>query len=166
VAVVALLLGAQEQVQTAMAEAEASVVRDMLTADVVMNAIPILDESETTWTIKFNVKKYWTKKVFHHVNSFCKLRGKWVQHAKDILNMAPLYHLLIGIVSILLRETLFTKHNWEQAGDMNHGLNLGGIEVIRSAERTKKGAMCLFWPLGTVKDNQCAIEREMKTKVP
>jgi hypothetical protein len=64
-----------------------------------------------------------------------------VQHAKDILNMAPLCCLLIGFVIVLLRETMFMKKNWAQAVDMNHGLNLGGIEVIRSMEGMKNGAM-------------------------
>jgi hypothetical protein len=62
VATAALLLGVQEQVQTAMVEA--SEARVILTADVDTNTIPILDESETTWTSKFNVKKYLMKKFF------------------------------------------------------------------------------------------------------
>jgi hypothetical protein len=48
---------------------------------------------------------------------------------------------------------------------MNHGLNLGGIEVIRNMEGTKKGAMGLVWSSGTVKDVHRAVEREMQTKV-
>jgi hypothetical protein len=48
---------------------------------------------------------------------------------------------------------------------MNHGLNLGGIEVIRNMEGTKKGAMGLVWSSVTVKDVHCAVEQEMKTKV-
>jgi hypothetical protein len=48
---------------------------------------------------------------------------------------------------------------------MNHGLNLGGIEVIRNMERTKKGAMGLVWSSGTVKDVHRAVEQEMQTKV-
>jgi hypothetical protein len=47
----------------------------------------------------------------------------------------------------------------------NHGMNLGGIEVIRNMEGTKKGAMGLVWSSGTVKDVHRAVEREMKTKV-
>jgi hypothetical protein len=53
-----------------------------------------------------------------------------VQRAKDILNLAPLRYLLIGFVIVLLRETMFAKQNWAHAVTMNHGLNLGGIEVI------------------------------------
>jgi hypothetical protein len=53
-----------------------------------------------------------------------------VQHAKYVLNMAPLLHLLIGLMSVLPRATLFAKHKWAHAVDMNHGLNLGGTEVI------------------------------------
>jgi hypothetical protein len=48
---------------------------------------------------------------------------------------------------------------------MNHGLNLGDIEVIRNMEGTKKGAMGLVWSSGTVKDVHRAVEREMQTKV-
>jgi hypothetical protein len=48
---------------------------------------------------------------------------------------------------------------------MNHGLNLGGIEVIRNMEGTEKGVMGLVWSSGTVKDVHRAVEREMKTKV-
>jgi hypothetical protein len=48
---------------------------------------------------------------------------------------------------------------------MNHGLNLGGIEMIRSMEGTKNGATGLVWSSGTGKDFHRAVEREMKTKV-
>jgi hypothetical protein len=34
---------------------------------------------------------------------------------------------------------LYLRKKWAQAVDMNHGLNLGGIEVIREMEGTKKG---------------------------
>jgi hypothetical protein len=60
----------------------------------------------------------------------------------------------------------FSKQKWAQAVDINHGLNLGGIEVIRSMEGIKKGAMGLVWSSGTVKDVHRAVEREMQTKVP
>jgi hypothetical protein len=48
---------------------------------------------------------------------------------------------------------------------MNHGLNLGGIEVIQSMEGTKKGATGLVWSSCTVKDVHRAVECEMQTKV-
>jgi hypothetical protein len=48
---------------------------------------------------------------------------------------------------------------------MNHGLNLGGIEVIRNMKGTKKGAMELVWSSGTVKDDHRTVDQEMKTKV-
>jgi hypothetical protein len=48
---------------------------------------------------------------------------------------------------------------------MNHGLNLGGIEVIRNTEGNTKGSMWLVWSSGTFKDVHRAVEREMKTKV-
>jgi hypothetical protein len=48
---------------------------------------------------------------------------------------------------------------------MNHVLNLGGEEMIRNMEGTKKGAMGLVWSSGTVKGVHRAVEREMKTKV-
>jgi hypothetical protein len=55
------------------------------------------------------MNKYSATKLFQHLNSFCKGRGKWVQHAKAVLNMAPLRCLLIGFVIVLGCETLFTK---------------------------------------------------------
>jgi hypothetical protein len=48
---------------------------------------------------------------------------------------------------------------------MNHGLNLGGIEVIRNMEGTKKGSIGLVRSSGTGKDVYRAVEREMKPKV-
>jgi hypothetical protein len=54
---------------------------------------------------------------------------------------------------------------WAQAVDMNHGFNLGGIEMIQNMEGTKKGAMGLVWLSGTVKYVHRAVEREMQTKV-
>jgi hypothetical protein len=48
---------------------------------------------------------------------------------------------------------------------MNQGFNLGGIEVIRSLERTKKGAMGLVWSSGTVKHVHPTVEHDMQTKV-
>jgi hypothetical protein len=86
VATAASLLGAQEQVKTAMAEAKVTHV--LLTADLVMNATPILDETEMTWTSKVIVKKYSTNKCFHHVNAFCKGRENRLQRAKYMLNVA------------------------------------------------------------------------------
>jgi hypothetical protein len=47
---------------------------------------------------------------------------------------------------------------------MNHGLNLGGIEVIRNIEGTKKGTMGLVWSSGTDKDVHRAVEWEMKKR--
>jgi hypothetical protein len=79
--------------------------------------------------------------------------------------MAPLHHILIGLVIKYLRETLFMKHKWAQAVDMNHGLNLGDVGVIIIVEGTKKGAMGLVWSPGTVKDIHRVLEREIKTKV-
>jgi hypothetical protein len=52
-----------------------------------------------------------------------------------------------------------------QSVDMNHGLNLGGIDVIRNVKGTKKGSMGLVWSSGTVKAVHRAVERKMKTKV-
>jgi hypothetical protein len=54
--------------------------------------------------------------------------------------MKPLMHLLVGLVVVLLRETIFTKKKWSQAVDMNHGLNLGGIEVVHAMEGLGKNA--------------------------
>jgi hypothetical protein len=89
------------------------------------------------------MKRYSPTKLFRYINAFCKGRGKWAQHAKDILNMTPLRYLLIGFVIVFLRDSLFTKEKWAHAIELNHGLNLGGIEVIRNMEGTKKGAMGL-----------------------
>jgi hypothetical protein len=164
------LLEAQEQVDAAMEEA--SIARDFLRDVILNNATEIAEDATNTTEMMEGTKKTWSKmkkfcatKLFQHLNSFCKGRGKWVQHAKDILNMAPLRCLLIGFVMVLLRETLFTKKKWAQAVDMNHGLDLGGIEVIQSREGTKKGAMGLVWSSSTVKDFHRAAEREMQTKV-
>jgi hypothetical protein len=66
--------------------------------------------------------------------------------------------------SIFTRDFVYQKQ-WANAEDMNHGLNLGGIEVIRNTEGTKKGAMGLAWSSGTVKYVHRAVEREMQTKV-
>jgi hypothetical protein len=142
------LVEAQEQVDAAMAEA--SVARDFLRDVIVKNAREITEDaidvtemevdSEIRWP---NMKRYSPTTLFRYINAFCKGRGKWAQHAKDILNMTPLRYLLIGFVIVFLRETLFTKKKWAQAVDVNHGLNLGGIEVIRNMEGTKKGAMGL-----------------------
>jgi hypothetical protein len=73
-----------------------------------------------------NVPKYSSKRLFQHVNAFIGGRGKWKQHAIDILNMRPLKHILIALVIVILRETLFTRKKWARAADMHHGLNLGG----------------------------------------
>jgi hypothetical protein len=70
---------------------------------------------------------YMPYSFFVHINSFFRGRGKWFAHAKDLLNMKPLRHFLVGHVVILLRETVFTKKKWTQAVDMNHGFDLGGI---------------------------------------
>jgi hypothetical protein len=57
------LLEAQEQVETATEEVGVGVgvARNFLRADIVTNAIHILDKSETTWTSKFKSKKCSTK---------------------------------------------------------------------------------------------------------
>jgi hypothetical protein len=73
-----------------------------------------------------DVPKYSFKRIFQHINAFISGRGKWRQHAIDILNMRPLKHLLIALVIVILRETLFTQKKWARAVDMHHGLNFGG----------------------------------------
>jgi hypothetical protein len=72
-------------------------------------------------------------------------RGTLMQHVKYISRMAPLRCLLIGLGVILLREMLFTTTKRADAVDMNHGLNLGGIEVIRDVEGMKKGGHGIVW---------------------
>jgi hypothetical protein len=110
-------------------------------------------------------KKYCPNNFFQCINIFTHGRGKWIQHAKDLLHMIPLRHLLIGLVIVFLRETMFTRKKWSQAVDMNHGINLGWIEVIREMEGNKKGCMGLVWSSGTIKDFHRAVEREMMSKV-
>jgi hypothetical protein len=110
------LVEAQEQVYAAMVEA--SVARDFLRDVIVNNATEITEDaidvtemevdSEILWP---KMKRYSPTKVFWYINAFCKGRGKWAQHAKDILNMTPLRYLLIGFVIVFLRKTLFTKKN-------------------------------------------------------
>jgi hypothetical protein len=136
---------AQEQVDAAMAEA--SVARDFLRDVIVNDATEITEDaidvtemevySEIRWA---KMKQYSPTELYRYINAFCKGRGKWAQHAKHISNMTRLRYLLIGFVVVFLGETLFTRKNGAQAVDMNHGLNLGGIEVIRNMEGTKKGA--------------------------
>jgi hypothetical protein len=94
-----LLLDAQEQVDTS--GGEASLARDFVRADIVTSAIPILDESDLdesdldesdldesdmARTSKFNVRTYIPE-----------------------MNMDCMIFILIGIVVVLLRETLFAK---------------------------------------------------------
>jgi hypothetical protein len=66
--------------------------------------------------------------------------------------------------SIFTRDCVYKKKS-AQTVDMNHGLNLGDIEVIPKTEGTKKGAMGLVWLSGTVKYVHRAVEREMKTNM-
>jgi hypothetical protein len=141
------LVEAQEQVDAAMAEA--SVARDFLRDVIVNNATEITEDAISVTEMEVGseirlpkMKRYIPTKLFRYINAFCKGRGKWAQHVKDILNMTPLRYLLIGFVIVFLRDSLFTKI-WAHAIDMNHGLNLVGIEVIRNMEGTKKGAMAL-----------------------
>jgi hypothetical protein len=163
------LVEAQEQVDAAMAEV--SVARDFLRDIIFSNPTEITEDAIDVTEMEVDSENHWPKmkrysatKFFRYINAFFKGRGKWVQHAKDISNMTSLRYLLIGFVTVFLCETVFTK-KWAQAVNTNHGMNLGGIEVIRNMEGTKKGAMGLVWSSGTVKDVHPAVEREMKTKV-
>jgi hypothetical protein len=63
-------------------------------------------------------KDYLSYSFFIHINSFIRGRGKWFVHAKDLLNMKPLRHLIFGLVVVLLRETIFTKKKWAQSVDI------------------------------------------------
>jgi hypothetical protein len=60
--------------------------------------------------------------------------------------------------------TLFTK-KWAEAVDTNHGLNLGGIEVIHEMEGTKRGEHGLVWSSSTVKDVHRAVESDLEKQV-
>jgi hypothetical protein len=110
------LVEAQEQVDAEMAEA--SVARDFLRDAIINNATEITEDaidvtemevdSENRWP---KMKRYSATKLLWYINAFFKGRGKWVQHAKDILNMTPLRYLLIGFVIVFLRETLFAQKN-------------------------------------------------------
>jgi hypothetical protein len=108
------LVEAQEQVDAAMAEA--SVAHDFLRDVIVNNATEITKDAIDVTDMEVNSENRWPKmkqysatKLFRYINAFCKGIGKWVQHAKDILNMTPLRYLLIGFVIVFLRATLFTK---------------------------------------------------------
>jgi hypothetical protein len=108
------LLEAKSQVDAAMEET--SIARNLLRDVIVNNTTEItedatagtemMEHTEKSWS---NMNKYSATKILQHLNSFCEGRGRWVQHAKAVLNMAPLRCLLIGFVIVLLRETLFTK---------------------------------------------------------
>jgi hypothetical protein len=65
--------------------------------------------------------------------------------------MKLLRHLLVGHVVVLLRETIFTKKKWAQAVYLNHGLNLGGIEVVRAVEGLGKNGQGLVWSSSSIK---------------
>jgi hypothetical protein len=60
---------------------------------------------------------------------------------------------------------MFTKNKWAHAVDMNHGLNLGEIEVIHEMEVNIKGCMELVCSSGMIKDVHRAVEREIMSKV-
>jgi hypothetical protein len=104
-------------------------------------------------------KKYRPNNSFQYINIFTPGRGKWIQHAKDLLHISPLRHLVIGLMILFMREIMFTRKKWVQAVDMNHGLNLVGIEVIREIEGNKKGCMGLVWSSSMIKDIHRAVER-------
>jgi hypothetical protein len=89
---------------------------------------------------------------FIHINSFIRGRVKWFVHANDLLNIKPLSHLLVTLVVVFLRETIFTKKKWAQAVDMNHGLNLCGIEVVRAMEGLGKNGEGLVWSSRIIKE--------------
>jgi hypothetical protein len=75
-------------------------------------------------------KKYFPSGVFQYMNLSTRGLCKWFKHARDLLNMIPLRHLMIGLVILLLCETMLTKKKCALAVDTNHGLNLRGIDVI------------------------------------
>jgi hypothetical protein len=107
------------------------------------------------------VNDYLPYSFFIHINSFIRGRGKWFVHAKDLLNVKQLMHLLVGIVVVLLCGTIFTKKKWAQAVDMNHGLNLGGIEVVRAMEGRGKNGQGLVWSSIRIKEVHRAVEEVM-----
>jgi hypothetical protein len=110
-------------------------------------------------------KQILTPSIFMHVYAFVRGHRKWVQRTKDLLTMRPLWHILIGLVVVMLHETLFTANKWAQEVDMNHVLNIGSIQVIREMEGNKKGYKGMVWSLGTVKDVHRAVERKLKTLI-
>jgi hypothetical protein len=107
------------------------------------------------------VNDYLPYSFFIHINSFIRGRGKWFVHAKDLLNMKPLMQFLVGIVVVLLRETIFTKKKWIQAVDMNHGLNSGGTEVVRAMEGLGKNGQGLVLSSSSIKEVHRAVEEVM-----
>jgi hypothetical protein len=46
--------------------------------------------------------------------------------------------------------------------NINHGIKLGGIEVIREMEGMKEGVQGLVWSSSTVKDVDRAVELELR----
>jgi hypothetical protein len=60
---------------------------------------------------------------------------------------------------------MFTRKKWDHAVDINHGLNLVGIEVIHEMEGNKNGCMGIVWSSGTIKDVHRAVERKMMSNV-
>jgi hypothetical protein len=107
-------------------------------------------------------KKYCPSNFFQYIHIFILGHGKLIQHAKDLLHMSLLQHLIIGLVIVFLRETMFTRNKWAHAVDMNHGLNSGGIEVIRDMEGNKRDAWDSFGH--TIKYVHRAVEREMMSQ--
>jgi hypothetical protein len=110
------LVEAQEQVDAAMVEA--SVARVFFRDGIVNNATEITKDaidvtemdvnSENRWP---KMKRYIAKKIFRYINALCKGRGKWAQHAKDILNMTPLRYLFIGFVFFFNARLCLPKKN-------------------------------------------------------
>jgi hypothetical protein len=159
------LVEAQEQVDAAMGEAR--IARDFLRDRIVNNATEITEDAIDVTEMEEDSANHWPKmkkyspnKLFQYINAFCKGIGKWVHHAKDILNMTPLQYLLIGFI-IVFYVRLCLQKKWAQAVGMNRGLNLGGIYVILNTEGTEKGAMGLVWSSGTVTDVHRDVEREI-----
>jgi hypothetical protein len=107
-----------------------------------------------------------THSIMMHLNKIIKGRGKWGTMALELFNVKQLKGYFLKKSARYIRENINTARTIGRIIDLNHVINLRGIDALRTAEAGRSTHQKLLRSSGTIKACYRDIERTMSSEIP
>jgi hypothetical protein len=104
--------------------------------------------------------------IMMHLNIIRKGRDKWGNMALELFNDKHLKGYFLNKSARYICENISTARTIGRIIDLNHVINLSGIDAIRTAEDGRPAHQKLLWSSGTIRTCYRDIERTMSSEIP